>query len=704
MGVNIINADNGMGKSKIYNGILWLLCNQLYDSDKRIKVNVTDAPLKMLSDKAKIESESIESGVRIIFEDDYYTYKVSKSVNFTKKKLYASTSTPGDWDINNPKVDVEKISKTKGNTLPIYDIAEQNEIINRIISPALQSYALLQGEAIDDIVDLSDSSMLSKTIETLTDLDELKTINSTTSSFVRLADRELSAKRRLSKSNRTELDDLENKKNDQEKIIRESEESIEISKRELGKAKTEKQNLYAQISNTEKRVQFQSAIKQIDADLDRLYTERDALLSGITNRLFNRSSLWVILASGGVIANFSVKRDEYILRQRENRILSNPESFFSKLPEGSPDAVSLSKMITEHKCFVCGTHAPEGSKELEHILKVRDHTSAKKSQKVDKPTLKSFFDEIQLNTQSYNANFIDGIFGDVGGVRKEIRKLDDAIDDLKKKKSEAELELFNYGGDMSASGVKKDTDIINAFDKATSLIQQNEQRIKSATEAAENAKRSLTTINANIKSACKDIDTSELECLRDIIGDVDIIFTNTKERIYDKVISNLEIKTNEYYSQLTIGNNVLGGQIKFERTSHDSIEIEVFNASGATLSGASEGYQRMKKIAVVMAIISSKIGGSKFEYPFIADAPFSAFGKNFRTNFFNVTPSVFGQSIILIKDLYDPDSRIGNCLTDEGEEVLQRMKNGELKGSFYINTITDKADTTGLVTSIKKYY
>ncbi len=104
-----------------------------------------------------------------------------------------------------------------------------------------------------------------------------------------------------------------------------------------------------------------------------------------------------------------------------------------------------------------------------------------------------------------------------------------------------------------------------------------------------------------------------------------------------------------------------------------------------------------------MAIISSKIGGSKFEYPFIADAPFSAFGQNFRTNFFSVTPSVFGQSIILIKDLYDPNSVSGSYLTDEGEEILQQMTNGELKGSFYVNIIDNKADTTGLVTKIKQY-
>lgn len=31
-GLNIINADNGMGKSKMFNGFLWILQDMVYDS------------------------------------------------------------------------------------------------------------------------------------------------------------------------------------------------------------------------------------------------------------------------------------------------------------------------------------------------------------------------------------------------------------------------------------------------------------------------------------------------------------------------------------------------------------------------------------------------------------------------------------------------------------------------------------------------
>jgi DNA sulfur modification protein DndD len=102
-----------------------------------------------------------------------------------------------------------------------------------------------------------------------------------------------------------------------------------------------------------------------------------------------------------------------------------------------------------------------------------------------------------------------------------------------------------------------------------------------------------------------------------------------------------------------------------------------------------------------MAIISSKIGDQHFAYPFIADAPFSAFGKNFINNFFDAVPNVFNQSIIMIKDLYDIDAY--ELITEDGKQILTKMKTGEIPGTFYVNAVNEVADTTGLETEIKPY-
>ena len=52
-GVNIVVADNGAGKSKFFNAFLWLFYDQVLDSDDKIRKNVKDFAVKIISDKAK---------------------------------------------------------------------------------------------------------------------------------------------------------------------------------------------------------------------------------------------------------------------------------------------------------------------------------------------------------------------------------------------------------------------------------------------------------------------------------------------------------------------------------------------------------------------------------------------------------------------------------------------------------------------------
>ena len=92
------------------------------------------------------------------------------------------------------------------------------------------------------------------------------------------------------------------------------------------------------------------------------------------------------------------------------------------------------------------------------------------------------------------------------------------------------------------------------------------------------------------------------------------------------------------------------------------------------------------------SMISSKLGESHFVYPFIADAPFSAYGRNFINNFLEAVPAVFNQSIILIKELYDVNAQ--TLITDDGNKLLDRLKDGEIEGSFYVNSIINDEGAT----------
>jgi hypothetical protein len=51
--------------------------------------------------------------------------------------------------------------------------------------------------------------------------------------------------------------------------------------------------------------------------------------------------------------------------------------------------------------------------------------------------------------------------------------------------------------------------------------------------------------------------------------------------------------------------------------------------------------------------------------------------------------------------LYDP--KTDNYLNDKGNKILEKMNNGEIKGTFYVNVIEEYVDANNLVTNNKCY-
>lgn len=699
-GLNIINADNGMGKSKIYNGILWIIKDQVYDSDTRSVVSISDSPLKVLSDKAKIEEQAPKAGVKMIFEDAKKTYIVEKCIAFIKKIHNASTSNIDDWNISEQSITVEVRDKVTGNAMFEYDVNEINKILkNKIVNSSLHSYALLQGEAIDNIVDLSNSEGLAKTIEVLTNIDDIKDLEKSANVLFKKADNDLSDVQKKHTSNKGRVDKLTDDKKTQENIIAKCQEQISIYKSELKEATKARDIFQASISNTEKRSEYRQKISSTDKEIEQLQKEMEIKLSKINDNLFKNSNAWTLLGMEDVNRRFVELRDVFQQEKAKMELLKDPNVFISSLPEGSPDDTSLKRMIKEERCFVCGRDAVKGSEEWLHMVKVKERSS-KSETKVNPNNLTPFFSALQLSTQRVCGSQED-TFKEVADIRLEIIKIEKHIKSLSKEREEYKQEYINYGGKGDANQADGDVNSLNAYDRALEDIQRLRLLISKAENDHKTADLKIKQLDEELDKICGDDIPKENIDLKEMLFDIKEVFARTKERIYDKILESLETKSNEYYQKLTDGNNVVGGTLKFTKTDYDSISIDVFNEKGGKLTGASEGYQRMKKMAVVMAIISSKLGSHQFEYPFIADAPFSAFGKNFTKNFLTVVPTVFHQSIVLAKDLYDIDSE--KLINDDGEMILNKMKNGEIKGKFYVNFITKKVDTTDLTTQIKCY-
>ena len=203
--------------------------------------------------------------------------------------------------------------------------------------------------------------------------------------------------------------------------------------------------------------------------------------------------------------------------------------------------------------------------------------------------------------------------------------------------------------------------------------------------------------------ASRDTDNSlqKYQDFRDLIVCVKQLFESAKDRIFDRILDGLRKDANEKYKDLLKGNPVEGGTLTFEKQSDGTVHVSIKNAENGDLTGLGTGFQRMKQLSIIMAIISTKVGDNRFDYPFISDAPFSEFGDNFIKNFFRIAPKVFTQSIIMDKDLYDVNDP--SNMNPLGHEIYNKMKSGEIPGTFYVNYIEERSDVTSLITKTKKY-
>lgn len=683
-GINIVNADNNMGKSKFYNGFMWLLRDQVYDSDIKAFVDADDSLDKMASGKAKTEDDKFKVGFKIVFMNNRIEYTIEKYSLFSHNngKLIHTES----------QVSIIE-TKNNGDT-PILDKSEQQDIINRVFIPlALRNYALLQGESMDRLVDLSSKKALSDTIDTLAGISILKGICEISKKLAKKAEDLFQRIDSENSANDSAKRRDKEKRNQFVKNIEQTTSEIESAKDELSAAKRRKEELDAYISNSNKRIEIRSQLERNKIQINNDKEKIAKIESSITSRIFDEEKPWLLMGLSDEIDFYDVKREKHIGDLAQ---INNDGTLVIMLPEGSPDTSSLERMLKNEVCEVCGQPALKHSKAWEHIKLILDRPKKMSTTRND---FGHFYGMLQKSASSYSRN-IPKIEEKIENVREELDLIKEHLDELESKRDEIFTELNNAGGNADNSDFN-DKAIIADYDVVNKTISQKEHEISEKQRMIAIWENSLNAINQKLASYKKDNSIQKYEEFANIMKKINDIIIKAKDDIFDKTITTLATEANEKYICLTKGNQSSGGRLRFERD-HDVVNVSIRDVQNGEITGLGTGFQRMKQLSIVMAIISSKIGGEKkFDYPFISDAPFSEFGENFINNFFSVAPSVFTQSIILIKELYDPKAK--DYLTPFGRRILDNMKMGKIPGTFYVNVIEEKADTTGLVTSHKCY-
>lgn len=675
-GINIINGDNNMGKSKFYNGFLWILRDTVYDSDDDVVRQVSDSWDKMRSGKASHESENFEMGVQIVFDNDGVTYKATKKCRCKKNA--------DEWEYT-PITDVTITNENED--MPIMDSEQKQNAIRKMIPADMEQYSLLQGESMEQLVDLSSKDGLVRTINALADINNLIDMCNLANELVTEAKNCQKEEEKKNNSKNSELTQLQQDRDNYEKWIGEAEKKISTAREECVKAKEEEQRVESEFLSSKKRLQLGQEYKRELEHLEDLKDKKEEMELSITRRIFDENCPWLLMGLAEEVDTFDELRTELLTLITTEKIKRNPDIL---LPEGSPDTPSLKRMLEHERCEVCGREAIRDTEPWLHIKKVMErphkpmHASA---------SFQQFYGDIQMEIGRYRTT-IPTIETDFDNYMQTIYNLEDQIEAQQEVVAKKQDELALVGSDESTE--ERDRMILSGYNKAKATIKEQNELITKYTNNIKLWTGNLEKVKKEIEKKQNSAPVKKAEEVYNTLVEVQRVFENTKTRIFNEIVSHLQDTANAMYTGLTNGSQTLGGTLQFVRQDDGTVRVNVLNAAGEELTGNGKGFKRMKQLAIVMSIISSKIGNKRFDYPFISDAPFSEFGANLINNFLTIAPGVFRQSIIMIKDLSDSSQH--DFITSAGRQISEKMKSGEIKGTFYVNYNEEITDSSNMAT------
>jgi DNA sulfur modification protein DndD len=693
-GVNIVVADNGAGKSKFFNAFLWLFYDQILDSDDKIKKSIKDAAVKIISDKAKNETSignSVDCGIQIEYSTGRYKYKIKKS--FSAKRLSESITSNDSWLITINDDEVDKTELVLHRYKPVYDAEEKANIIKQLILPNLRQYSFFQGEEVDSIIDFGKKSSIEDAVRTLTDISEYEKLGDISKYLKKSAETDLKKQTRSNTDHNERLEKAFQVKQNLQLALEHDEKKLKEYINTYDEAEAEKNDLEQNFGNAQKRNELDIQIKEKNRKLNEVADEYNSHLESINNRFFDGNFSWISHGFDNVVNDFQSKIQQFREIHYEKKALQNinndPNKNFHFLPLNSPDSVSLKNMIDNEHCYVCNRPAKVGSEEYEYIVKLRNRpVDEKKENDFVKNNLDSFFGDLQINAQPFY-NKISNIDESILRTREKESILNDRLSKLKK-----ELKLLkSQRNDILIAG-NSDEDALTIINRYKGAI----RRISDTSSAIDRLKESIRKTKLQIVNTEKEIkdlrpkDLPEGFVLNDqICNDLAIMIENAKDRVYDNMIGLLEKNANHHFQNLIKYNELSGGTLKFDKSPSDSVEFNYIDVNGNIVTGAAEGFQRMKKFSVVMAVISANT--TQYNYPLLADAPLSAFGSAFTEGFFEAIGDVFPQSIILVNDLYEKEDAMK--INDLGKKIIK----SSLIKTVYVNQVKEGVSQIELETT-----
>ena len=672
-GLNIILGENGEGKTKFFEAIDWLF-------------NGENRELDMLVSAKKLNETIVGESFRVRVSMTVEQYEEQSVIT---RSFLVMKENESECSISNFMI--EGITENKSGERTQVD---GQLLLDRIFPFQIRKYSMFKGESELNIFD--SESALANLISLFSEAKHFDKY-SEKGAFLRLkAEKAVEDSSKLNKKNEVlykglerEIIQLELQRNGLKVHFNSTEGEIKKIQKHLQDAERHVNNADA-LETLNKRIkEIENRISNFSALIDENYT---------TN-LFDEN--WILMNFEPFQKVFSEKVADWSKKKRKLQKDFDREIGFKQgaqnakaellnnavpLPDNIPSKAIMEEMLSEEICKVCNRPAnPRGSKEeieaynfmmarlkaylesqvisenepdLEETLFVCDYTS-----RLENLSISQDNDLKRLRLIKSN---IKDVFEFNDNRKKDIEEWNEK---LEKEISEREKILGN-----SSIGPDKLIDVLknyNAWQK--DLKNRNQEQLDYSGR--------LKKIEIDLKSKKLEKDNIEMSSAqsfliktRNILRDIELIFSETKEMKFDEFIEKLQTKSNNFFKKINIDS--FTGTIvfsKINKSNRTTVEIEL-QENGRTFYKPNQALLTSMHISILFAISELASETKEENFPMIFDAPTSSFGENKTTQFLNLIFETGNQKILLVKDFLFTDKNSKELSVKKEFENVRRDK------------------------------
>lgn len=330
----------------------------------------------------------------------------------------------------------------------------------------------------------------------------------------------------------------------------------------------------------------------------------------------------------------------------------------------------MEELLKDELCKFCNRPAEKGSeayKFIEKRLKIAKQ-ELEKEQKSEDPPL---FQHNYISNLTSLSNELDrkkyialNIENDIEATQKHNQLINEKIKEI-----DFDLEMIDKDSntllaETGTSGIDL-SKIFKENDRLSRDINRSSAELNSIQDKVRVSEEKLNELIKKKEAIDIKSDRQGLQPALAILKQLHKLIFETKDRVYNEFIQQLEDLANEYFYKINEG--FFTGSIKILRSKRDQVSVKLMQAGQEFASNSS--LDTSMNLAILFAINELTRRESKRSFPLIFDAPTSSFDDKKRIHFYNILNECTEQTIILTKDFLSSETDSTSALSEEFQEI-----------------------------------